>query len=138
MTRERAACIVLDRDLVLLMRRYRDGQHYYVIPGGGIEPGETALEACLRELSEETSLHATHASLIVTNRESDGSGTHYFLVEDVTGVPQLGGPEATRNSPTNQYELCWIQRQDVEKMPLRPATAAPAISMADGQANKNR
>ncbi|HYI57482.1 MAG TPA: NUDIX domain-containing protein [Microlunatus sp.] len=131
MTRARAACIVFDHDNahVLLMRRFRDGQHYYVVPGGGIEPGETAREACLRELTEETSLRATQIRLTFTS-DHDGARTAYFLIEDAEGVPRIGGPEADRNSPTNQYELRWVALHDLASIALRPVGAVTAITAA--------
>ena len=45
-------------DQILLIRHthHDDGRSYWLLPGGGIEPGETA-EACVaREMWEETSL----------------------------------------------------------------------------------
>ncbi|MCY7217222.1 NUDIX hydrolase [Streptococcus cristatus] len=43
-------------DKILLIHRWKDGQEYFVIPGGTIEPEERALEAALREIKEEVDL----------------------------------------------------------------------------------
>ena len=131
MTRARAACIVFDGNAhVLLMHRLRQGQQYYVVPGGGVETEETAPEACLRELFEETSLRATRLQLVSTDENDDGARTDYFLVEDAEGEPRIGGPEAQRNSPTNQYELRWVALHDLGIIPLRPDGAVAAITAA--------
>lgn len=50
----RAVAVVLDDEALLVIDREKDGRRYLVLPGGGIEPGETAEQACLRELHEET------------------------------------------------------------------------------------
>jgi 8-oxo-dGTP pyrophosphatase MutT (NUDIX family) len=49
------AVIVTSAEGVLAGRR-RDGMPGWTFPGGGIEPGETAQEAAVREVREETGL----------------------------------------------------------------------------------
>jgi ADP-ribose pyrophosphatase YjhB (NUDIX family) len=50
------------REKVLLTRRTDNGQ--WCLPGGGMEPGESAAEACEREVREETGLQARVLRLI--------------------------------------------------------------------------
>ena len=60
--RDIASAVIISSDKKILLGRkdptsgavYADGS--WLIPGGGIEPGETALEAMRREVLEETSL----------------------------------------------------------------------------------
>jgi 8-oxo-dGTP pyrophosphatase MutT (NUDIX family) len=47
---------------VLLTQRTDNGR--WCLPGGGMEPGESATEACIREVWEETSLQVTVRRLI--------------------------------------------------------------------------
>lgn len=54
-----AACIVRDPDGRVLMARRRPDQMspgFWEVPGGKVEPGETAIDAAIRELREETGL----------------------------------------------------------------------------------
>ncbi len=46
------ACLIIERDGKILLVRVRDNVLWY-LPGGTIEPGETAQEALVREVSEE-------------------------------------------------------------------------------------
>ena len=126
MARTRAAAIVVRDGHVLLMRRRRDGQEYWVVPGGGIEPGESAVEACLRELAEETSLVGDRADRVHTDPDLH---THYFLVSGARGEPQLGGAEAARNCAANRYRLDWVRSDALPRM-LRPESARRAIAAA--------
>ncbi|MBL8026130.1 MAG: NUDIX hydrolase [Fibrobacteres bacterium] len=56
--RERAAALVIEGETILLVRHCKKGQSYYLLPGGGIEKYETAEDAIVRELREETGLTA--------------------------------------------------------------------------------
>lgn len=129
MPRARATCVVLRGDQVLLIKRHRDDRNYFVVPGGGIEPGETPEQACLRELDEETSLRALRIRHIEDTDEESGPNA-YFLISDAGGTPRLGGPEAVQNCPTNRYELRWTKIDDLDGLPLRPSTAREVIMKA--------
>ena len=54
--RRRAGVIVWSGDEILLIQRIKGDRQYWVIPGGGIDEGETSLEAACRELREELEL----------------------------------------------------------------------------------
>ena len=45
----RSGVILIEHDKLALIKRIRSGETYYVSPGGGIEPGETAETAAVRE-----------------------------------------------------------------------------------------
>lgn len=47
---------------VLLTKRSDNGQ--WCLPGGGMDPGESAAEACAREVGEETGLHVQVVRLV--------------------------------------------------------------------------
>jgi len=81
---------------VLLTRRADNG--HWVLPGGGVESGETLAEACAREVLEETGLSVQVVRLLGVYSNPDmlltyASGgrfhliAHNFLVERVAGEP---------------------------------------------------
>lgn len=120
---DRAVAIIIRDAHVLLIHRHRPAHDYYVLPGGSLEPGETAAAACMREVTEETGLHTAHPLLIwqYCNR---GRMEYYFLVRDTTAGPvRLGGPERTRHAPDNRYDLVWIAEKDLETHTLWPPAA---------------
>ncbi len=51
--RVRVSALVRWQNRVLLCRQEKPGQEYWLLPGGGVEGGETLTEALLRELREE-------------------------------------------------------------------------------------
>ncbi len=82
--RQRAGAIVVSGDRVLVMgQNHHDAANpyrWYHFPGGGVEPGETFVEAAERELLEETGISArVHRELI--NVFTAGYEHRYFLMD---------------------------------------------------------
>ena len=49
-------CLLEDSGSVLLQNRKKEDWHGWALPGGHVEPGETLLQAALRETRENRSL----------------------------------------------------------------------------------
>lgn len=88
--------VCLRGDSVLLIRRGtppRQGE--WSLPGGRIEPGERAVDAALRELSEETGVEAVITGLIdVVDGLFLEAGRHYVMIDYaarwISGEPVAG------------------------------------------------
>lgn len=88
--------VCLRGDEVLLIRRGtppRQGE--WSLPGGRIEPGETATDAAIRELREETGVEARLTGLLdVVDGIFPTAGRHYVLIdyaaEWLSGEPVAG------------------------------------------------
>ncbi len=59
-----ASALIFDppREKILLTRREDNGR--WCLPGGGMDPGESAAEACVREVLEETGLEVRVTKLV--------------------------------------------------------------------------
>lgn len=125
-SKERAVCVCFNGSRVLLMRRLRGGRRYTVLPGGGIEPGETPFQAAARELAEETGLVASVTSHLTTV-DHDDRRAHYLLMAALPGEPTLGGPEALTESNDNRYWLKWIPVDELADEPLVPKEARDIV-----------
>jgi 8-oxo-dGTP pyrophosphatase MutT (NUDIX family) len=117
--RTRVAIIIIDDDQILLIHRYKYGREYYIIPGGGVESGESLEQAALREAKEETGL------AVVLDRKlwaytNNGRPEHYFLAARFSGNLGLGGPELVEQSAENIYQLEWVRLNDLKALPLLP------------------
>jgi 8-oxo-dGTP pyrophosphatase MutT (NUDIX family) len=111
--------VVTDGERVLVMKRHKRGRDYAVLPGGGVEPGETTAQAALRELHEETSLVAEVDRLLWTGTHNDRPA-YYFLMTAVRGHAELSGPEARANRPDNRFELHWVTADRFAELGLHP------------------
>jgi 8-oxo-dGTP diphosphatase len=54
--RLRVAALLQWHDRILLCRQEKPGKEYWLLPGGGVEVGETLMDALVRELREEVGL----------------------------------------------------------------------------------
>jgi ADP-ribose pyrophosphatase YjhB (NUDIX family) len=146
----RAVAVVVDGGRVLLIKRFLHqhraqgcvmcraagvvdgpcaGHRYAVLPGGGVEAGETPAAAAARELAEETSLTATGSRLLWTGTHNGRPAT-YHLMAGVTGEPVLSGPEAVDNGPRNSFELVWSTPDRFDDLGLHPNDVrAPLASL---------
>jgi 8-oxo-dGTP diphosphatase len=115
----RAVAVLVRGAKLLVIARRLDGQEYAVLPGGGIEPGESPEQAAVRELAEECSLEG-----IAVRRLFDGDhgGRHatYVLVDAPEGEPVLGGPEAAEQSDDNHFQPLWVTAGELPLLGLLP------------------
>jgi 8-oxo-dGTP diphosphatase len=126
---DRAAALIISKRHILLIHRFKDGEDYYVFPGGHVEEGETDEEACLREVREETGLEAAWIArgfdYLIPDRGRMG---HYFFIEPHPGVPILTGPELEKRSEQNRYVHEWIPLIGVAQINLRPEKVRAALA----------
>lgn len=77
-----ARAIIVHQQNILLMKRDKFGEVYYTLPGGGIEDGETADQAVLREIWEEASLRVVNPRLVYIEEPEKIYGTQYIFTAD--------------------------------------------------------
>jgi len=79
-----SAAILRDGKVLIVRRARNPALNLYTLPGGGVEVGETLVQAAQREVREETALEvepiglAGHREVIV--RDGDGRVERHFLI----------------------------------------------------------
>jgi ADP-ribose pyrophosphatase YjhB (NUDIX family)/GNAT superfamily N-acetyltransferase len=121
--RPAARAVVLDRDdrILLLRFAFDDRPDVWAAPGGGVEPGESLLEALTRELVEEIGLtppadppHLWHQEVVAEGHAAgyDGVINDYFLVRVDTHTP-AGTMSADELLAENVHEHRWWTQQEL-------------------------
>lgn len=74
-----AALIQNSKGEILLIKQKKKNKDYWLLPGGGIEFGESATDALARELKEELNLEASSATFLLINESIDPDGKRHLL-----------------------------------------------------------
>lgn len=119
--RRRAGVIVWSGDEILLIQRIKGDRQYWVIPGGGIDAGETSLEAACRELREELELVVQQDQLrLICQITSQGNDETYYQIEIEKKEFVIHGEEKERSNEKNVYIPTWIRKDELQELDLKP------------------
>jgi len=87
--------IILDSEnRILMVRQHHQERYVWTVPGGAIEPGETSMDAAVREVKEETGLDVAidrmiwHVEQLVADKQP--RFVNIFLAKTTGGSPCVG------------------------------------------------
>jgi 8-oxo-dGTP pyrophosphatase MutT (NUDIX family) len=112
------AAIMRGREILLIRHQHHTGgRTYWLLPGGGREPGESEEECVLREMREETGLEVRIARLLCQHDSTwpDPIYLHYktYLCTPVAGEASPGyEPEIEASSVYAIAEVRWFDLWD--------------------------
>ena len=101
-------CLIQDGNKLLLQNRIKEDWKGYTFPGGHVEPGESFVEAAIREVREETGLTIEKPTLCGVKQFPEGDARYtvfYYKTNRFSGTPQS----------SEEGEVFWIPRADVDK-----------------------
>ena len=120
-TREGSRAVIVRDGMILLSHEIRSG--WWLIPGGGLEAGETPEECCTRETEEETGLVVRPLRQFLTMHEyyEEYCYTSYYFVCEVTGSGQM---RLTDQEERRGLEPMWLPLQEAVDIFSRHASYA--------------
>ena len=77
-------CLIEDGDRILLQNRVKKDWQGYTLPGGHVEPGESFVDAVIREMKEETGLTVTDPRLAGVKQFPIENGRYIVLLFKAT------------------------------------------------------
>jgi ADP-ribose pyrophosphatase YjhB (NUDIX family) len=117
--RIRAAAIIVENGRILLEKHAKDGREYWVLPGGGVDPGETLSEGLRRELREEIGVETeTGALAFACEAIAPDASRHIvqlaFLASITAGTPRVTGLDP------RVVDAAWIPVEEVAGLEMYP------------------
>ncbi|MBR3098116.1 MAG: 8-oxo-dGTP diphosphatase [Clostridia bacterium] len=73
-------CLIEDGDRLLLQNRIKEDWQGYTLPGGHVEPGESFVDAVIREMKEETGLTVIEPRLVGVKQFPIKDGRYVVLL----------------------------------------------------------
>lgn len=124
--RYRAAAIIVENDSVLFACNETDDYYYSI--GGGVHHGETAKDAVLREVFEETGVHyeIDRLAIIHENFFNENIGTLNGMICHEISFYFLMKPRGTQELHSNSMtqgvkeEMRWIPVEELDKHKAYP------------------
>jgi 8-oxo-dGTP diphosphatase len=112
------AVAVFDGSILLIRRGRGPAQGTWSVPGGRVEPGESVVEAVVRELREETGLAGVCESLLGW-AEVVGPDHHHVILDFAVTILDDADPVAGDDAA----EAAWVPLTDVAAMTLAEGLA---------------
>ena len=94
-----------------------------MIPGGGAESGETAVQTAQREIQEELGWSLSEKQLQPAFTFKNGQRLEIYFHATIghTSAPMIQGEEALRSHAQNIYQPEWLDIEAIPNLNLRPA-----------------
>ncbi len=128
--RVRVAGILIEDDKILLIEHLKKDKRYWLVPGGGVDWGESTAEALIREYKEETNLDiSVEKFLFLSETIAPDKQKHvinlYFQIKVLKNSienMQLGDEK-------NLTDLRFITKNEIENIKLYPNIKTQLIQL---------
>lgn len=111
--------ILDDQNRMLMVKQHHEDKDIWMVPGGGIEEGENAAEAAVREVKEETGLEIEAGPLVWHVEEVSERGqrfVNFFLGKVAGGTLGLGADPEFDEDHQVLREVRFVSREEMKTL----------------------
>ncbi len=128
----RAGLILIQNQNIALIERHGFKEHYFILPGGQVDEGESLQQALIREAMEELGITVEPQKLVAVVTFNH-KPQYYYQVRVVGGIFGSGcGPEMMGLYPPEHgtYFPMWMPRNRIRLSNIRPTPLIPILEAA--------
>jgi len=130
--RIRVAALIIEGDRVLLVEHAKGENRYWLLPGGGVDHGESLPEALRRELLEETGLEIAVGSLALVNDTIAPDRARHIV--HITFHARITGGSLSVGVDPRLIGAAWVPLEELPGLSFYPAIQAEIAAAAQTDA----
>ncbi len=113
---------------VLLVRHEKGGRSYWLVPGGGVDAGETMVAAGAREVHEETGYDVEMGRLLLVCEAIDPRPGGRHIVNAIYAATVRGGTLAVGKDDTSLRDAQWQPLEALAELEMYPPIGAELLA----------
>lgn len=122
--RVRVAVCIQDGDRILLVQHLKNGRRYWLLPGGGVEVGETLADTAVRELREETGYDVEVGRLLLVCEALEPNGRHLL---NLVFAGRIRGGSLRAGLDGRLVDAAWEPVEDLATLEMYPPIGAEVL-----------
>jgi len=131
--RVRVAGVIIEDDKLLLIAHKKDGQVYWLLPGGGVDYGESLDEALIREFKEELNIAIDVKEMAFMCDSIDPHGDRHIV--NLCFFSTISSRDFEIGDDPRLYDYKFFTKNELETLKIHPPVNKNLISILDGNLN---
>jgi len=125
--RVRVAGILISSDGVLLIAHKKNDDVYWLLPGGGVDYGESLSEALVREFVEELNIDVTVSDLAFISDSIDPSGDRHVV--NICFICKHEGGEYILGEEGRLHDFSFFKKEEIPDINIFPPINNELVSI---------
>ena len=125
--RIRVCGILIDRDKMLLIAHKKNKDVYWLLPGGGVDYGESLKEALCREFEEELNVQVEVDELALVADSIDPSGSRHVV--NICFFCRYKSGEYLLGDDDRLYDFRFFAENELSKVEIFPPICGELVSI---------